>query len=74
MIQPIFLGLLIDFFATGTSTKSQAYGYAFGLVSCHFLSSWCFIPFNYLKTMAGINVRVGVTGLIYKKVLEFNIQ
>ncbi|XP_066923803.1 ATP-binding cassette sub-family C member 4-like [Clytia hemisphaerica] len=72
LIQPIFLGLLIDFFAVGNSTKSQAYSYAFAIVACHFTASWCYIPFNYLKTMAGVNVRVGVTGLIFKKILGVN--
>lgn len=73
-IQPVFLGMLINYFATESSSKSQAYGYAFALVACHFVASWCFIPFNYLKSMAGLDIRVAVTGLIYKKVLGLSTK
>ena len=68
LIQPVFLGKLVNFFASENAPKSQAFGYAFGIVVCHFAAGWCITPFNYLKSMAGVNIRVGVTGLIFKKV------
>lgn len=73
-IQPICLGLLVEYFAVDQTriTENEAYLYAFGIVFCAFLPVLTFHPFIFMFFQVGIKVRVGLTGLVYRKCLKIS--
>jgi len=70
---PIFLGLLVRFLDGNFSWK---FGYilAAGFVLTVFLSSLIFHPCIFECQKIGMQVRIGLTNLIYKKVYFFYVN
>ncbi|KAL5290305.1 ABCC4.2 family protein [Megaselia abdita] len=73
-LQPLFLGWLVDYFVEGqsTTTKYQAYIYASGIVTCSLLGTLIMHPFLFYLFEFGTKVRLGLSGLIYKKCLKIS--
>lgn len=73
-IQPLCLGYLVEYFAADqtTTSEAQAYWSAFGIVFCAFLPVITFHPFIFQFFQVGIKVRVGLTGLVYRKCLKIS--
>ena len=69
IIQPVFVGLLINFFNQETSTtQEEAFLYALAVCLCSLLSSFLMTPFTFLRQCYGMRVRVACTSLVYNKV------
>ncbi|XP_055381374.1 ATP-binding cassette sub-family C member 4-like [Condylostylus longicornis] len=71
-IQPYCLGNLISYFSQkdNSITKTQAYMYATGIVISLFPSVLIFHPLMFYVLEIGLRVRVGLSGLIYRKILK----
>lgn len=75
LAQPMFMGFIIEYFEPGDNISlSNAYWSAFAMVVCFVGQSWVTVPFNYLKQTYGVHVRVAITGLIYKKVMNLSFK
>ncbi|EDO48577.1 predicted protein, partial [Nematostella vectensis] len=73
IIQPLFLGYLVNFFAIGSEmTQRDAFLFAFGVAVCSFLNSFLITPFTYLRQLFGMRVRISCTALVYNKVLKLS--
>lgn len=69
IIQPVFVGLLINFFNQETSTtQEEAFLYALAVCLCSLLSSFLMTPFTFLRQCYGMRVRIACTSLVYNKV------
>ncbi len=70
-LQPQFLGALIMYFVDSNVDISVAYWYAAGIVFCSLVPVLTFHPFIYYIFEVGMKLRIGSSGLIYKKVRHF---
>ncbi|XP_067619706.1 probable multidrug resistance-associated protein lethal(2)03659 [Eurosta solidaginis] len=73
-IQPLLLGGLVAYFAEGqtTTTESQAYIIAAGIVLCSVIPVITFHPFIFYIFQVGTKIRVGLSGIIYRKCLQIS--
>ncbi|XP_055848004.1 probable multidrug resistance-associated protein lethal(2)03659 [Episyrphus balteatus] len=73
-LQPLFLGNLVSYFVAeqNTLTKDDAYMYALGIVICSLLPIITFHPFIFYIFQVGTKVRLGLSGLVYRKCLKVN--
>lgn len=70
IIQPICLGGLVSYFAPGQThlTKSDAYWYAGEIIFSSIVSVIIFHPFFLYTVETAMQIRLGCSGLIYRKV------
>ncbi|XP_036323349.1 probable multidrug resistance-associated protein lethal(2)03659 [Rhagoletis pomonella] len=73
-IQPLLLGGLVAYFAEGqtTTTETQAYKLAVGIVLCSVIPVVTFHPFIFYIFQVGTKIRLGLSGLIYRKCLQIS--
>ncbi|KAB0797835.1 hypothetical protein PPYR_09004 [Photinus pyralis] len=74
LLQPLLLGQLIAYYAPGQTdiTKSEAYGYAAGVVGCSLVLVFV-VSLNLLSyTQIGMQMRVATCSLIYRKSLKLS--
>lgn len=78
ILQPLCLGGLVSYFAPGQThiSKNDAYLYAGGIVFASGASILTFHPFILYLFEMGAKVRIGCSGLIYRKVrlMRYSIQ
>jgi len=69
---PLFLGGLVGYFATNQTDISEktAYLYAMGIVICMLVPVITFHPFIFYIFQVGTKLRLALSGLIYRKVLQ----
>lgn len=73
LVQPIFLGWLLGYFAPdSTTTKNSAYFYAAVMLSLQGVGAICVNQFMVNSFMSGMKVRVAVCSLIYRKALKLS--
>ncbi|KAK3698830.1 hypothetical protein QZH41_016034 [Actinostola sp. cb2023] len=73
IIQPLFLGWLVNYFAIGsTVTQTQAFLAALGVAICAILNSFLMTPFTFMRQLFGMRLRIACTSLIYNKVLRLS--
>lgn len=73
LTQPIFLGLLLDYFRPGSeTTRESAILYATGLVSLSALSAVSINQFMFGSFSNGMKVRLATCSLIYRKSLKLS--
>lgn len=66
------LGYLVTYFSEShTETEAVALWYGVGLVFCAFLSSAITNPYLMYSFQSGLQIRVGLSAMIYNKVLDF---
>lgn len=71
MIQPICLGGFVSYFTNGSGVSSnEAFWYATGIVLSTAMMTLIFHPFTLYMSKMACNVRVGCSGLIYRKTLR----
>lgn len=73
MIEPLCLGGFVGYFSPAdgfTTTLSDAYWYATGIVFCTAFGVIMIHPFNFYMTKISIKIRLACSGLIYQKVLR----
>lgn len=71
LLQPVFMGRLIRYFRfCSTTTVNEAHFYAFGFSMCAILLAIWHHPYFYHVQRIGMQIRVAVGGLIYKKILR----
>lgn len=70
VLQPLCLGGLVSYFAPGQThiSKSEAYWYAGGIVFSSAVSVITFHPFILFIFEMGAKIRLGCSGLVYRKV------
>lgn len=70
MIQPLCLGGLVSYFVPGQTviTKDWAYLYASGIIFSSAVSVFTFHPFILYILQMATKMRLGCSGLVYKKV------
>ncbi|XP_053947387.1 probable multidrug resistance-associated protein lethal(2)03659 [Anastrepha ludens] len=73
-IQPLLLGGFVAYFVEGqtTTTESQAYQFAAGIVLCSVIPVIAFHPFIFYIIRVGTKIRLGLSGLIYRKCLQIS--
>lgn len=71
-LMPLFLGGLVGYFATNQTDISEktAYLYAMGIVICMLVPVITFHPFIFYIFQVGTKLRLALSGLIYRKVLQ----
>ncbi|KAH8258396.1 hypothetical protein KR038_011034 [Drosophila bunnanda] len=69
---PLFLGNLVGYFAVNQTEISEqtAYLYAIGIVICMLVPVLTFHPFIFYIFQVGTKLRLALSGLIYRKVLQ----
>lgn len=74
LLQPLLLGRLIAYYATegNTISKSEAYGYAGGIVGCALLQVMLMSPYMVSLLHVGMKIRVACCSLVYRKALRLN--
>lgn len=73
IIQPLFLGMLVKYFAIGsTVTQTEAFLYALGVALCAILNSFLMTPFTFARQLFGMRLRIACTALVYDKVKLIN--
>lgn len=70
--RPIFLGLLVEHFATSASSRSEAYWYGAGLVASVFFPLVGFHQLTFFLRLESERTRIGLSGLIYRKIMELS--
>lgn len=69
LIQPRFLGCMLEYFRVGSSiTKEEALYYAGGMVICNFLTMMITNHYFIMCFHFGMKLRVATCAIIYKKV------
>ncbi|XP_018785664.1 PREDICTED: probable multidrug resistance-associated protein lethal(2)03659 [Bactrocera latifrons] len=73
-IQPLLLGGLVAYFVEGqtTTTELDAYKLAAGIVLCSVIPVFSFHPFIFYIFQVGTKIRIGLSGLIYRKCLQIS--
>ncbi|XP_013107786.2 probable multidrug resistance-associated protein lethal(2)03659 isoform X2 [Stomoxys calcitrans] len=68
-LQPLFLGGLVAYFASGQTsiTKDNAYLFAGGIVLCSIIPVLTFHPFIFYIFQVGTKIRLALSGLVYRK-------
>lgn len=71
-LQPYFLASLVEFFVQNQTdiSESQAYVSALGIVMCGLIPAIVFHYLHYSFLRIGTQIRLGLSGLIYKKCLQ----
>ncbi|XP_036674589.3 ATP-binding cassette sub-family C member 4 [Drosophila suzukii] len=71
-LMPLFLGGLVGYFATNQTDISErtAYLFAMGIVICMLVPVITFHPFIFYIFQVGTKLRLALSGLIYRKVLQ----
>ncbi|XP_061388505.1 probable multidrug resistance-associated protein lethal(2)03659 [Musca vetustissima] len=71
-LQPLFLGGLVSYFATGQTSisKENAYMFAIGIVVCCIMRVMLLHPYVYYLFNLGTKIRLGLSGLMYRKCLK----
>lgn len=69
LIQPRFLGCMLEYFRVGSSiTKEEALYYAGGMVICNFMTMMITNHYFIMCFHFGMKLRVATCAIIYKKV------
>ncbi|XP_055302412.1 probable multidrug resistance-associated protein lethal(2)03659 [Sitodiplosis mosellana] len=63
-------GLVLYFSKSGTESHTSVHWYAFGLISCAFLSSSITNPFLMYTYQRGLHIRIALCSMVYSKVLK----
>ncbi|XP_061390091.1 ATP-binding cassette sub-family C member 4 [Musca vetustissima] len=73
-MQPLFLGGLVAYFASGqhSISKENAYLFAGGIVLCSIIPVLTFHPFIFYIFQVGTKIRLALSGLIYRKCLKLS--
>ncbi|CAD6992278.1 unnamed protein product [Ceratitis capitata] len=71
---PLLLGSLVAYFAEGQTsiTELDAYKFAAGIVLCSVIPVFSFHPFIFYIFQVGTKIRIGLSGLIYRKCLKIS--
>lgn len=69
-IQPLFLGALLSYFVGDSTSKSDAYWNASGIILCSIVPIITFHPFILCIFEIGMKVHIGCCGLVYKKLFK----
>ncbi|XP_049950812.1 probable multidrug resistance-associated protein lethal(2)03659 [Schistocerca serialis cubense] len=71
--QPLFLGLLLQYFSPGsTMPVSEAYLYATAVILCSLISAIVIHPYMMAMFHLGLKMRVASCSLLYRKALKLN--
>lgn len=73
VLQPIFLGRLIEFFSDGSKVSTEdAYLFAAGVVVCSGITVFVIHPYMMAILHIGMKIRVACCSLIYRKALRLS--
>ncbi|CAL7941040.1 unnamed protein product [Xylocopa violacea] len=72
VLQPIFLGQLLQYYSTVAMTKNDAYLYATGVILCSALLIFVIHPYMMGILHMGMKMRVACCTLIYRKALKLS--
>ncbi|XP_019892293.2 probable multidrug resistance-associated protein lethal(2)03659 [Musca domestica] len=73
-LQPLFLGGLVAYFATGQTSisKENAYLFAAGIVLCSIVRVLLVHPYVFYLFQVGSKIRLALSGLMYRKCLSLS--
>ncbi|KAB0797841.1 hypothetical protein PPYR_08834 [Photinus pyralis] len=73
-LQPLLLGQLVDYYKPGQTsmTKTEAYGFAGGVVACSLLQVLITTPYMTALFHIGMKMRVACCSLLYRKALKLS--
>eukprot|EP00795_Rhopilema_esculentum_P002545 gene2545-740_t len=74
LAQPVFLGMVTEYFSKPNTSDSRknAYLYSLGLCLCALATSLNMIPLNFTRQRIGMRVRIAMCALVYKKILRLS--